>query len=131
VPTTVGGSHALHPFAALRRHAPLFPELLAAPVQQCVFEYANRERAEIELWSAHRADREVAAGVVAGKAFRVEPAEEVAARARLALRHIPPERWWLAPDGGLWETPRWVAVSKLRSLVEAAWLIRRELSGRS
>jgi 5-methyltetrahydropteroyltriglutamate--homocysteine methyltransferase len=124
-----GNAHG-HPFAAPRRYAPLFPDLLAAPVQQFVFEYANREMAEIDLWSVHRADRDVAVGVVDVKAFRVESAEEVAARARLALRHIPAERLWLAPDCGLWETPRWVAVSKLRSLVEAARLIRRELAGR-
>lgn len=65
------------------------------------------------------------------KAFRVESAEEGAARARRALRHIPAARLWLVPDCGLWETPRWVAVAKLRSMVEAARLLRRELSGTS
>jgi 5-methyltetrahydropteroyltriglutamate--homocysteine methyltransferase len=73
----------------------------------------------------------VAVGVVDVKAFRVESAEEVAARARQALAHIPAARLWLVPDCGLWETPRWVAVSKLRSLVGAARLLRRELSGKS
>jgi 5-methyltetrahydropteroyltriglutamate--homocysteine methyltransferase len=117
-------------FATPRRYGPLFPQLLDTPVQQFVLEYANREMAEIELWSVHPSDREVAVGVVDVKAFRVESAEEVAARARLALKHLPPERLWLVPDCGLWETPRWVAVSKLRSLVEAARLLRRELSGK-
>jgi len=117
-------------FATPRRYAPLYPAILDAPVQQLVFEYANREMAEIELWSVHRSDKEVAAGVVDVKAFRVESAEEIAHRARLALKHVPAERLWLVPDCGLWETPRWVAVSKLRSLVEAARLLRRELSGR-
>jgi 5-methyltetrahydropteroyltriglutamate--homocysteine methyltransferase len=117
-------------FATPRRYGSLFPQLLDAPVQQFVLEYANREMAEIELWSVHQSDREVAVGVVDVKAFRVESAEEVAARARLALKHLPPERLWLVPDCGLWETPRWVAVSKLRSLVEAARLLRRELSGK-
>jgi 5-methyltetrahydropteroyltriglutamate--homocysteine methyltransferase len=60
----------------------------------------------------------------------VESPEVVAARVRGALKHVPPERLWLVPDCGLWETPRWVAVSKLRSLVEAARLLRRELSGK-
>ena len=48
-------------------------------------------------------------------------------RARLALRHIAPERLWLVPDCGLWETPRWVGLAKLRSMVEAARVLRREL----
>jgi 5-methyltetrahydropteroyltriglutamate--homocysteine methyltransferase len=117
-------------FATPRRYGSLFPQLLDAPVQQFVLEYASREMAEIELWSVHPSDKEVAVGIVDVKAFRVESAEEVAARARLALKHLPPERLWLAPDCGLWETPRWVAVSKLRSMVEAARLLRRELSGK-
>ncbi|MGH7276857.1 MAG: methionine synthase [Candidatus Rokuibacteriota bacterium] len=118
-------------FATPRRYAPLYPQIVDAPVDQFVFEYANREMAEIELWSAHPTSKEIAVGVIDVKAFRVESAEEVAARARLALKHIPAERLWLVPDCGLWETPRWVAVAKLRSMVEAARLLRRELSGTS
>jgi 5-methyltetrahydropteroyltriglutamate--homocysteine methyltransferase len=117
-------------FATPRRYAPLYPQILEAPVDQFVFEYANREMAEIELWSRFPMRQEVAVGVVDVKAFRVESADEVAARVRAALEHVPADRLWLVPDCGLWETPRWVAVSKLRSMVEAARLIRRELSGR-
>ncbi len=118
-------------FATPRRYAPLFPGLLDAPVDQFVLEYANREMAEIELWSTFATGKEVAVGVVDVKAFRVETAEDVADRARVALKHVPADRLWLVPDCGLWETPRWVAVSKLRSMVAAARLVRRELSGRS
>ncbi len=124
-----GNAHG-RAFASPRRYAPLYPQLLDAPVHQFVFEYAAREMAEIELWAEHPTDKEVAAGVVDVKAFRVESPEEIAARARLALKYIPAQRLWLAPDCGLWETPRWVAVSKLRSMAEAARLLRRELSGR-
>ena len=114
-------------FASPRLYRPLFPAILEAPVDQFVFEYANREMAEIELWSEFPSDKEVAAGVIDVKAFRVETPEEVALRVRLALKHIRPERLWLVPDCGLWETPRWVGVAKLRSLVEAARILRREL----
>jgi 5-methyltetrahydropteroyltriglutamate--homocysteine methyltransferase len=124
-----GNAHS-RAFATPRRYGSLFPEVLEAPVHQFVFEYASREMAEIELWSAHPTDKEVAVGVVDVKAFRVESAEEIAGRVRLALRHVPAERLWLVPDCGLWETPRWVAVSKLRSMVEAARLVRRERSGK-
>jgi 5-methyltetrahydropteroyltriglutamate--homocysteine methyltransferase len=114
-------------FATPRRYRPLFPGILDARVDQFVFEYANREMVELELWSEFPSDKEVAVGVIDVKAFRVETAEEVAERARLALAHLPAERLWLVPDCGLWETPRWVAIAKLRSLVEAARLLRREL----
>jgi 5-methyltetrahydropteroyltriglutamate--homocysteine methyltransferase len=117
-------------FATPRRYAALHPFLADAPVEQFVFEYANREMAEIELWSKYPTGKDVAVGVVDVKAYRVESPEEVAVRARLALEHVPAERLWLAPDCGWWQTPRWVAVSKLRSLVGAARLLRRELSGK-
>jgi 5-methyltetrahydropteroyltriglutamate--homocysteine methyltransferase len=116
-------------FATPRRYRPLYPALLGARVQQFVFEYANREMSEIELWSEFPTDKEIAVGVIDVKAFRVETVEEVAERIRLALKHVPPERLWLVPDCGLWETPRWVGVSKLRSMVEAARTVRRELGG--
>ena len=114
-------------FASPRRYRSLYPRLLDARVSQFVFEYANREMSEIEIWSEFPTDKEVAVGVVDVKAFRVETAEEIAERVRLALTHVPAARLWLVPDCGLWETPRWVAVGKLRSMVEAARIIRREL----
>jgi 5-methyltetrahydropteroyltriglutamate--homocysteine methyltransferase len=114
-------------FATPRRYRSLFPAILDAPVSQFLFEYANREMSEIELWGEFPSDKEVAVGVIDVKAFRVETPEEVAARARVALKYIAPERLWLVPDCGLWETPRWVGISKLRSMVEGAHTLRREL----
>lgn len=113
-------------FATPRRYRPLFPKLLEARVDQFVFEYANREMSEIELWAEFPSGKELAVGVIDVKAFRVEPPQEVAERVRVALKYVPVERLWLAPDCGLWETPRWVGVAKLRSMVEGARLIRRE-----
>jgi 5-methyltetrahydropteroyltriglutamate--homocysteine methyltransferase len=124
-----GNAHG-HAFATPRRYRALYPDLLDAPVDQFVLEYASREMAEIDLWSDFPTAKEVAAGVVDVKAYRVESAEEVAERVRRALAHVPAARLWLTPDCGLWETPRWVAVSKLRSLAGAARLLRRELSGK-
>jgi 5-methyltetrahydropteroyltriglutamate--homocysteine methyltransferase len=114
-------------FATPRRYQAVYPRILEARVSQFVFEYANREMSEIELWDEFPSDKEVAVGVIDVKAFRVETPEEVAERARIALKHLPPERLWLVPDCGLWETPRWVGISKLRSMVAAAGMLRREL----
>ena len=41
----------------------------------------------------------------------------------------PPERLWLNPDCGFWETPRWVAKLKLAALVAGAAQVRNELAG--
>jgi len=114
-------------FSSPRRYRALYPQVLEARVSQFVFEYANREMSEIGLWSEFPTDKEVAVGVVDVKAFHVETPEEIAERVRLALKHIPAERLWLVPDCGLWETPRWVGVAKLRSMVKAARIVRREL----
>ena len=67
------------------------------------------------------------AGVIDVKAFKAETPQDVAARIRALLRHIAPDKLWLNPDCGFWETPRWVVKLKLHALVEGARLVRKEL----
>ncbi|MBI2467844.1 MAG: methionine synthase [Candidatus Rokubacteria bacterium] len=131
----VGAKLALHvcfgnlnnkPFVTPREYRPLFPALLDARCDQLVLEFASREMAELELLK-EVADREVAVGVIDVKAYRAETPEDVAARLRLALRAVAPERLWVVPDCGLWETPRASAVAKLRAMVAGTRLVRREL----
>jgi 5-methyltetrahydropteroyltriglutamate--homocysteine methyltransferase len=110
-----------------RRYRPLYPRLLDARVSPFVFEHANRERSEIELRSQSPTDKEVDVGVIDVKAFRVETPEKVVGQVRLALEHIPAGRLRLVPDGGLWETRGRVGVAPLRSMVETARVVRREL----
>ena len=115
-------------FATPREYRPLMPALLDARCDQLVFEFANREMAELELMK-EMGGREVAVGVIDVKAYRVETPDEVAARLRLALRSVPAERLWVVPDCGLWETPRVSAVGKLRAMVAGTKMVRRELEG--
>ena len=105
----------------------MFPALLAARCQQFVFEYANREMAEIEHWAEIGVDREVACGVVDVKSFYMEPPEEVADRLVQCARHIPVERLSAVPDCGFFPVPRWVAAEKLRRLTAGARLARQRL----
>ena len=58
------------------------------------------------------------------KAFRVESAREVADRLQKILTFMPPERVWVNPDCGLWETPRRIAAAKLKAMVDGARLVR-------
>jgi 5-methyltetrahydropteroyltriglutamate--homocysteine methyltransferase len=115
-------------FAAPREYRALFPALLDARCRQLVLEFASREMAELELLK-EVGDREVAVGVIDVKAYRVETPEEVAARLRMALGHLGPERLWVVPDCGFWATPRHTAVGKLRAMVAGTRLVRRELGG--
>ena len=106
----------------------MFPALLGARCQQFVFEYANREMAEIEHWAEIGVAREVACGVVDVKSFYLEPPEEVAERVMLCARHIPADKLSTVPDCGFFPVPRWLAAEKLNRLVAGTRLARARLS---
>jgi 5-methyltetrahydropteroyltriglutamate--homocysteine methyltransferase len=113
---------------AWRRYRPLFPHILDADVQYFALEFANREMAEIELWQEFPNDKLLCAGVMDVKNYHVETPDEIAERIRTALRYVPAEQLWLAPDCGLSQTARWAARAKLRAMVDGAKIVRAELS---
>ena len=51
----------------------------------------------------------------------------MAARIREVLKYVRPEKLWINPDCGLFETPRWIGVAKLRAMVAGAKIVRQEL----
>lgn len=108
-------------FAAL---APYFKHLSADVIH---IEFANRSMDEIELWEKYGGGKTLCAGVIDVKGRSVEPVEVVADRIRTALRHCAPEKLWVAPDCGFSQTARWLAVEKMKVMVHAAKLVRREL----
>lgn len=115
------------PFSAVRDYRNVFPTLGDIHAAQIVLEFANRgmeDLVELKEWPR---DKELGAGVIDVKAFRAETADDVAARIRALLRHVPVEKLWLNPDCGFWETPRAICRQKLRALVEGARIVRREL----
>ena len=67
------------------------------------------------------------AGVVDVKGRSIETSEIIAGRIRAVLAHCPNDKLWLAPDCGFSQTARWVAVEKLKAMVEAAGIVRGEL----
>ena len=107
----------------------MFPQILETRCHQFVFEYANREMAEIDLWKEVGVDRDVACGVVDVKSFYMETPEDVVERVRQCLDAIPAERLSLVPDCGFFPVPRWVALEKLKRLAAGARLARTTLLG--
>lgn len=105
----------------------MFPALKAAKCDQFVFEYANREMAEIEDWKHLGVDREIGCGVVDVKSFYLEPPEEVAERITLCAKYIPVEKLSVVPDCGFFPVPRWLAFEKLKRLAAGARLARKAL----
>ena len=105
----------------------LFPKLLDCKCDQFVFEYANREMAEIEDWKEIGVDREIACGVIDVKSFYLESPEDVAERLTLCAKYIPVDKLSAIPDCGFFPVPRWLAAEKLKRLVAGTKLARRQL----
>ena len=66
-------------------------------------------------------------GVIEVMNPHVETAEQVAARIRIALEHVPADRLIVSTDCGLYQLPRDVAFRKLDGLVAGTRIVRREL----
>jgi 5-methyltetrahydropteroyltriglutamate--homocysteine methyltransferase len=67
-------------------------------------------------------------GVIDLGSERVETPQEVAARIRAALKHVPAERLVVAPDCGMKYLTREAAFGKLKALAEGAAIVRREVT---
>ena len=115
------------PFSAVREYRNVFGTLGEIKASQIVLEFANRGMEDLERLKEFPADKELGAGVIDVKAFKSETAADVAERVRALLEYVPPERLWLNPDCGFWETPRWVCQQKLRALGEGARLARKQI----
>ena len=71
--------------------------------------------------------KSVMLGVIDLGSESVESPEQVAGRIREGLKHVAADRLVVAPDCGMKYLTREVAFSKLKSLVQGAALVRREL----
>ncbi len=71
-------------------------------------------------------DKQIMVGCIDLSDMTIETPEQVADRIRRALPYVAKERVILAPDCGMKYLPREVAVGKLRSMVEAAKMLRAE-----
>jgi 5-methyltetrahydropteroyltriglutamate--homocysteine methyltransferase len=69
----------------------------------------------------------VQVGVLDIRSMMIESPEQVAARARRVLEHVPAERVTLSTDCGMKALPRTVARMKLAALAEGAAIVRGEL----
>jgi len=74
------------------------------------------------------APKKIMLGVIDLGDPEIETPKKIAERIRVGLKHVPPDKLLPAPDCGMKYLPRATAFGKLRSLVEGADLVRRELS---
>ena len=102
------------------------PELAGSAAQQISIE-AAQPKLDLGILSELSA-KTIILGVIDLADPMVEPPEQVAARLRAALKHVPPGRLIAAPDCGMKYLPRDVAFGKLTTLSKGAKILRRELA---
>lgn len=107
----------------------LFPTILSANIHQLTMEFARRGGEDLELFKEFPNKFELGVGVVDVKTHEVETAEIVAENIRKALKFVPAERVFVLPDCGLLHLPQDVAFAKLKTMVQGAKIVRKELGG--
>jgi 5-methyltetrahydropteroyltriglutamate--homocysteine methyltransferase len=123
------GTNRGRPRGFNRTYRPLFPDLLDARIDQFLLEFTNRQMVDIDLWQEYQPRQQLVVGVVDQKCYTIETAEFVASRIRTALKYVPTEKLWISSDCGFSATPYWIAMGKLRAMMEGVAIVRRELEG--
>ena len=120
--------HICFGYAAIIHQRPsgysFLPELAGLPIQQISIETAqsNLDTAILQQLPG----KKIMVGCIDLSRMDVEAPDEVVARVRSALKYVKAEDVILAPDCGMKYLPRDVAFGKLKSMVEAAGMLRRE-----
>jgi 5-methyltetrahydropteroyltriglutamate--homocysteine methyltransferase len=100
------------------------PELRACGCRQISVETAQ-SRLDCSVL-ADLGDKQIMVGCIDLSDPTVETPEVIAGRIRRALPYVPKEQVILAPDCGMKYLPRESAAGKLKAMVEAAQILRRE-----
>ena len=100
------------------------PQLEATTASQISIEAAQPR---LDLGVLRELSKTVMVGVIDLGSNEVETPQEVAHRIRAALKVVPAERLVVAPDCGMKYLTREAAFGKLKSLAEAAKIVRKEL----
>jgi 5-methyltetrahydropteroyltriglutamate--homocysteine methyltransferase len=128
----VDGTTAVHicfGYAAIIHDRPsgysFLPELAACPTRQISIE-TGQSGLDLGVL-ADLSDKTIILGVIDLSNHAVEPASVVASRVRRAFDYLPPEQIVIGTDCGMKYLPHESAEGKMRSMAEAARLLRAEL----
>jgi 5-methyltetrahydropteroyltriglutamate--homocysteine methyltransferase len=100
-----------------------------AGIDEFVLDYANRGMDGVDFLKNLPANQGIQLGVLDIRTNAIEPANKIADRIRLALKHIPADKITLSSDCGMKPLARMVAKMKLNALTEAAAMVRKEVAG--
>jgi len=114
--------------ATTARAQAIFPRVHRVHISALNYEIAHQGAGDLVALEKGGWDKDFIAGVIDVKSVEIEAAEAVADRIRACLEVVKPEKLGLSTDCGLINLPRRVAQGKLRSLVEAANIVRAEIN---
>jgi len=130
----IQGTTAVHicfGYAAIIHQRPsgysFLPELAGCGCKQVSIETAQ-SRLECSVL-AKLAGKQIMVGAIDLNDIDVETPEQVVARIKRALPYVKPENVIIAPDCGMKYLPQDVAFGKMRAMVEAAKILRKEYGG--
>jgi 5-methyltetrahydropteroyltriglutamate--homocysteine methyltransferase len=130
---SAGGTTALHlcfGYAAIVKDKPSDGYSFLAELEQSAADQISIEAAQpkldLSVLAALRT-KTVMVGVLDLGNLTIEEPEQVAARIRAALQHVPAERLIVTPDCGMKYMPRDVAFGKLKALADGAALVNASL----
>jgi 5-methyltetrahydropteroyltriglutamate--homocysteine methyltransferase len=130
---SISGVTAVHicfGYAAIIHQRPsgysFLPELAGCSCQQISIETAQSKLDCSVLTSL--SSKKIMVGCIDLSDMTVETPQKVVERIKKALRYVPKENVIVAPDCGMKYLPREVAFGKMKAMVEAAKMLRAELS---
>ncbi len=130
--TGTTAAHICFGYAALVHQRPsgysFLPEFAACSCRQVSIETAQSKLDCAVLGQLE--GKQIMVGCLDLNEMAVETPDTIVARVKRALAYVRPENVILAPDCGMKYLPRDVAFAKLRSMVTAATMLRREFGAR-
>jgi len=127
----ISGTTAVHicfGYAAIIHERPsgysFLPELAGCSCSQVSIETAQSNLDTAVLTKLP--GKKIMVGCIDLSDMNIETPQQVVARVKRALQHVPKENVILAPDCGMKYLPREVAFGKMKAMVEAAKILRNE-----
>lgn len=107
----------------------IYPAMLRLAVNQLDLALKNEEFGLLETFKKAPFTKDIGLGVVDAHSHRIERVDEIADGIRKTLAVIPAKQIYISPDCGLKTRTVDETIGKLRVMVEAAKLVRGELTG--
>lgn len=108
--------------------AAIYPGILDLPVDQLDLALANYDYRWLDLMDKHPFTKEMAIGIVDVHTHELESVAEAAEGIRRGLKYVSADKLLPHPDCGLKTRPVDESIAKCRIVVEAAKVVRKELT---